>query len=227
LTKKISKDSTKILKTTKIEFTTKYFSLATDDSLEEGYECHERDSNRIIQGNRKLYTAKNFRYHPGNGKLQIFKRLVLKSMEKVQKWLNPIQRIRIFDYEIRLDTTVLLDDIESRERIPTLTLDSFKRIVSITHDANKRTYKYPLEERFPTKQRLWKGVENFRYITKFLDSLGSTVAHDLSISLNHFLDNLNETNRKLSALFDSPVVGKMWIQRLNKATKDFIKSYPY
>jgi hypothetical protein len=106
-------------------------------------------------------------------------------------------------------------------------MDSFKRILTINHNQHKHTYKYLLEEKFPTKHRLWKGVENFRYITRFLDSLGSTVAHDVSVSLNHFLDNLNETNRKLSEIFESPIVGKMWIQRLNKATKDFIKSCPY
>ena len=148
-------------------------------------------------------------------------------MEKPQKWIDPNQVVRVFDYTIRLETSVLLENTESREKIPTLTMDSFKRILTINHDPHKQTYKYLLEEKCPTKNRLWKGVENFRYITKFLDSLGCSVAHDVSVSLNYFLDNLNETNRKLSELFESPMVGKIWIQRLNKATKDFIKSFPY
>ena len=199
----------------------------TDDSSEEGYEAPEKGLTRIIQGNRKLYTEGNFRFHPNDGALEIVKRLVLKSVEKVHKWMNPIQRIRIFDYEIYSDTTVLLDDIESREWIPTLTLDTFKRIVSINHDAKKQTYKYLLEEKFPGGKGIWLGVENFRYATKFLDSLGSTVAHQVSVSLHNFLDNLHLTNRKIAEMFGQPMVGKKWIQRLNKATKDFIKSYPY
>ena len=227
MTKKIKKDRTDTLNSKKRELTTKYLSHPTDDRSEEGYECAERDSTRIIENNRKLYTARNFGYHPRNGKLQIFMRLVLKSLGKIQKWLNPIQRIRIFDYEVWLDTTVLLDNTVKREKITTMTMDSFKRILSITHDANKRTYKYLLEEKFPTKARLWKGVEDFRYITKFLDSLGNTVAHEVSVSFHRFLDKLHETSRKLSTIFDAPVVGKMWIQGLNKATKEYIKSYPY
>jgi hypothetical protein len=126
-----------------------------------------------------------------------------------------------------LDTTVLLDNIGSRVKIPVLTVDTFKRIVTIVRDTKKPTYKYLLEEKDPTGKGMWLGVENFRYITKFLDSLGNRDAHAVTVTLNNFLDNLHETNRKLSALFDQAPEGKTWIQRLNKGTKDFIKSCPY
>jgi hypothetical protein len=227
LTKKIKKDRISNLKEIKNDLTRKCLSPKTGDYLEEGFEGPERDLDRIIHGNRKLYSSGNFRYHPEDGTLEIVKRLVLKSVEKVQKWLNPIQRIRIFDYEIYSDTTVLLDDLESREWIPTFTVDTFKRIVSITHDANKQTYKYLLEEKVSGGKEIWLGLENFNYLSNFLDSLGSSVAHQVSVSLNNFLNNLHLTTKKLSERFESAVLGKVWIQRLNKATKDFIKSYPY
>ena len=176
-------------------------SLTSYEGSREGVEVGERDLGRVIEGNRKLYRRRNFRYHPVDGELEIIKRLVLKSIEKVQRWVNPVKRIRVFDYEIYSDTTVILDNVGSREIIPPFTLDSFKRIVSITHDARKRTYKYLLEEKAPRRQEPWLGLENLRYTTKLLDSLGSKVAHDVSVSLEHFLDNLHEVNRKLSETF--------------------------
>jgi hypothetical protein len=227
LTKKIKKKRFSNLKESKNHLTSKCPSPKTDEDSEEGFEGPERDLDRIIHGNRKLYSSGNFRYHPDDGTLEIVKRLVLKSVEKIQKWLNPIQRIRLFDYEIYSDTTVLLDDLESREWIPTFTVDTFKRILSITHDSNKQTYKYLLEEKVPGEKGIWLGLENFDYLTNFLDSLGNSVAHQVSVSLHNFLDNLHLTTRKLSERFESAVIGKVWIQRLNKATKDFIKSYPY
>jgi hypothetical protein len=120
-----------------------------------------------------------------------------------------------------------LDDVASREKIPVLTVDTFKRIVTIVRNTKKLTYKYLLEEKYPAEKTMWLGVENFGYITKFLDSLGDREAHGVSVSLNNFLDNLHETVKKLSALFDQAPEGKTWIQRLNKGTKDFIKSCPY
>jgi hypothetical protein len=120
-----------------------------------------------------------------------------------------------------------LDDIASREKIPVLTVDTFKRIVTIVRDTKKLTYKYLLEEKYPDDKRMWLGVENFGYITKFLDSLGNRDAHAVSVKCDNFRLNLHETVRKLSALFDQAPEGKPWIQRLNKGTKDFIKSCPY
>ena len=227
MTKKIKKLSIKALRKLKIKLATKSLSLALVNTEEVGYEVPEKDLDKIIQGNRRLYTAGNFRCHPVDGRLRMSKRLVLKSLEKVQRWLNPIQSIRIFDYAFYLDTTVLLDNVESREKIPVLAVDTFKRILAIVHDTNKHTYKYLLEEKYPIGTRMWLGVENFRYITRFLDSLGNREAHGVSVSLNNFLANLHETNRKLSAHFYQAPEGKTWIQRLNKGTKDFIKSCPY
>jgi hypothetical protein len=227
LSKKIKKILLHNLEKPIRKLTSQCLSLTLEDFSDEGYEVPEKDLNKIIEGNRKLYTARNFRYHPVDGQLEIFKRLTPKSLVQIQRWLNPIKRIRLFDYEIYSDTTVLLDNIGSRVKIPVLTVDTFKRIVTIVRDIKKHTYKYLLEEKYPSEKRMWLGVENFRYITKFLDSLGNRDAHGLSVALNNFLDNLNETNRKLSALFDQAPEGKTWIQRLNKGTKDFIKSCPY
>jgi hypothetical protein len=207
--------------------TCKCLSLSLEDSSEEGYEVPEKDLNKIIKGNRKLYTARNFRYHPVWGELEISKRLVPKRFEKVQRWLNPIQRIRLFDYEIYSDMMSLLGNNGSRVKIPALTVDTFKRIVTIVRDTKKHTYRYLFEEKYPTEKRMWLGVENFGYITKILDSLGNREAHGLSVSLKNFQDNLHETIRKLSELYDQVSEGKTWIQRLNKGTKDFIKSCPY
>jgi hypothetical protein len=227
LSKKIKKNLLYNLKKPIRKLTSKCLSLTLEDSSEEGYEVPEKDLNKIIEGNRKLYTSRNFRYHPVWGELEICKRLFPKTCEKVQRWLNPIQSIRIFDYTIYSDTTALLGNIGSRVKIPVLTVDTFKRIVKIVRDTKKLTYKYLLEEKYPAEKRMWLGVENFGYITKFLDSLGDREAHGVSVSLTNFLDSLNETAKKLSDMFDQAPEGKTWIQRLNKGTKDFIKSFPY
>ena len=202
-------------------------SLTLEETEVGGHEVPEKDLSKIIEGNRKLYTSRNFRYHPKNGELEIIKPLVLKYYEKVQRWLNPIQCVRIFDYTIYMDTTALLNNIDSRVKVPAIALDSFKRIVAITHDTNKGTYKYLLEEKCPTGKAMWLGIESFRYVTKFCDSLGSTRARSFSVTMTNILGSLREMNRKLSELYNQGGEGKTWIQRLNKGTKDFIKSCPY
>jgi hypothetical protein len=209
------------------KLTSKCLSLTLEDYSEEGYEVPEKDLHKIIEGNRKLYTSRNFRYHPLWGELEISKPLFPKTFDKVQRWLNPIQSIRIFDYTIYSDRTALLGNIGSIVKIPVMIVDTFKRIVTIVRDTKKLTYKYLLEEKYPAEKRMWLGVENFGYIIKFLDSLGDREAHGVSVSLKNFLDNLHETVRKLSELFDQAPEAKTWIQRLNKGTKDFIKSCPY
>ena len=227
LSKKIKKKLVNVLEKPKKRLKSKCLSLELEHITDGSYELPEKDLNKVIEANRKLYTKKNFRYHPKHGELEMFKPLVLKYYEKVQRWLNPIQSIRIFDYTIYMDTTALQDKITSRKKLPALTMDSFKRIVAITHNTNKHTYKYLLEEKYPNSKRMQLGVESFRYLTRFLDSMGSKVARGFSVTLSNTLDNLRETNRKLSALFDETLNGKRWIRRLNKGTKDFIKSCPY
>ena len=143
-----------VLEKPKKRLKSKCLSLELEHITDGSYELPEKDLNEVIEANRKLYTKKNFRYHPKHGELEMFKPLVLKYYEKVQRWLNPIQSIRIFDYTIYMDTTALQDKITSRKKLPALTMDSFKRIVAITHNTNKHTYKYLLEEKYPNSKRM-------------------------------------------------------------------------
>jgi hypothetical protein len=115
LTKKIKKDNTITLKKKKKEKNKSFESKTIDNCSQRGYVRPERDLNRVIEANRKLYTTKNYLNHHLRGDLQVIKRLVLKSMGKIHKWMDPIQGVRLFDYEVRPDTTVLLDNIASRE----------------------------------------------------------------------------------------------------------------
>lgn len=115
LTKKIKKDYTITLKKKKKETNTSFQSKTIDNCSQRGHLRPERDLNRVIEANRKLYTTKNYLNHHVRGDLQVIKRLVLKSMGKIHKWMDPIQGVRLFDYEVRPDTTVLLDNIASRE----------------------------------------------------------------------------------------------------------------
>jgi hypothetical protein len=115
LTKKIKKNNTITLKKKKKETNTSFQSKTIDIYSQRGYLRPERDLNRIIEANRKLYTKKNYLTHHVRGDLQVIKRLILKSMGKIHKWMDPIQGVRLFDYEVRPDTTVLLDNIASRE----------------------------------------------------------------------------------------------------------------
>jgi hypothetical protein len=83
LNKKIEKKLVNVLKKPKMKLTSKCLSLTLEDYSEEGYEVPEKDLHKIIEGNRKLYTSRNFRYHRVNGELEISKRLVPKTLEKI------------------------------------------------------------------------------------------------------------------------------------------------
>ena len=112
--------------------------------------------------------------------------------------------------------------------MPVLDMRMFKNIIKIEHNVVNNKYKFFLEEKCKAvANSVWRCTQNFLYIMRYLDSLGCTEAHNAKVHFQIYLDKLHESSRKISELSESPIIGKKYIIRLNKATKDFIKSNPY
>ena len=105
-----------------------------------------------------------------------------------QKFNNPVKVLRFMDYCMPLDSSFLLAKSDPSKCIDFNILGAiteYKRVTKMQHLDNK--FNFSVEEKWASPNKL-KGIENFRYVSEYLKSLGDKTAFVLSQELDIYID---------------------------------------
>jgi hypothetical protein len=138
-------------------------------------------------------TVEDARYIKKNLKLKHLSRnLILKCPEAPM--------LRILDMVFGLDFTNSLpnssDQPKSSEYEIYRNLLSIKRVVNITHTADKDEYFYSVIERWPTKQ-VWKGWQNIKKFNSLLREYNTQKTQNLAANIEKYTNYIRKIEKDL------------------------------
>lgn len=160
------------------------------------------------------------------------KKIILKSIFKIYRTLNPIKEIRILDFVFPIGGNFSTSSLDSKDSDVFHSqwyamYNSFKRISRIERDTETDEYTYFLEERWPQKQIIWKGFENLTYFTQYLQSLANVEAYNLSVWFDSYIKSVGDMTRNIAYDYSDSKKERVWISQIDKEhQKDFL-NFPY
>lgn len=137
-----------------------------------------------------MYEDQVYKYNNYYDDFYVTKNLELKPISQVPKFLNPVSFIRILENYVPLESAGLENKgCFSMDQA----LKSTKRVTKLTHNTVQKEWIYSYEER-DLIHTYSKVTSQLQYLVEWLNSSGSKLAHNFSILVEKYLENIKSVS---------------------------------
>ena len=179
---------------------------------------------QIINNLRKMYKNGDSVYDSLTDEFYIYKKLKVKSIENIQKFINPLKFVRIFESFILLDRTWLLNECSATALKITQLVRLTKHVTKIVHDTQQKEWTYFLEDRGKSESdSIMERIPEVKYLTEWLDSMGHTNTHTQSKIVRTYIEKLIILGK--SHINEAHMQGALCCKN-NKADRNYLKKLP-